>query len=231
MFASGDSGVAGRPGGDDECLGPNADIFSPDWPANCPWVTAVGATKVYPGQTVYDPESAVVDPAGHPYSIAFSSGGGFSNIYGTPSYQQDAVATFFADHNPPYPYYSGNDTNGTGIYNRIGRGYPDVAANGDNIAVFNEGEYGTSGGTSASAPIFSSIINRINEERLNSGKKSLGFLNPALYSNPSMLNDITNGTNPGCNTVGFSAVSGWDPVTGLGTPNYPKMLEYFLSLP
>jgi len=56
-------------------------------------------------------------------------------------------------------------------------------------------------------------------------------LNPSLYANPSMLNDITNGTNPGCDTVGFSAVSGWDPVTGLGTPNFPKMLKYYLSLP
>jgi hypothetical protein len=33
-----------------------------------------------------------------------------------------------------------------------------------------------------------------------------------------MLNDITNGTNPGCGTAGFSAARGWDPVTGLGTP-------------
>jgi len=40
--------------------------------------------------------------------------------------------------------------------------------------------------------------------------------------------DITSGSNPGCGTAGFSAVSGWDPVTGLGTPNYLKMLAYFL---
>jgi hypothetical protein len=33
-----------------------------------------------------------------------------------------------------------------------------------------------------------------------------------------MLNDITNGTNPGCGTAGISAARGWDPVTGLGTP-------------
>jgi tripeptidyl-peptidase-1 len=55
------------------------------------------------------------------------------------------------------------------------------------------------------------------------------------------------GSNPGCNTIGFSAVPGyvpchgnihslltdnsWDPVTGLGTPNFPKMLEYYLGLP
>lgn len=41
------------------------------------------------------------------------------------------------------------------------------------------------------------------------------------------------GTNFGCNgtAVGFKAVSGWDPVTGLGTPNFPKMLEYYMNLP
>lgn len=59
---------------------------------SCPYITNVVATKVYPGHTVYEPESAVVDPAGHPYKIAFASGGGFSNIYGVPDYQKDAVA-------------------------------------------------------------------------------------------------------------------------------------------
>ena len=33
------------------------------------------------------------------------------------------------------------------------------------------------------------------------------------------FHDITNGTNPGCGTEGFPAMSGWDPVTGLGVPN------------
>ena len=49
------------------------------------------------------------------------------------------------------------------------------------------------GGTSASTPIFGAVINRINEERINAGKGPIGFLNPSLYANPSMLNDITNG--------------------------------------
>jgi tripeptidyl-peptidase-1 len=39
-----------------------------------------------------------------------------------------------------------------------------------------------------------------------------------------------NGSNPGCGTDGFYAVKGWDPVTGLGTPNYPKMLRLFMGL-
>ena len=52
-----------------------------------------------------------------------------------------------------------------------------------------------------------------------------------ITKDPSVLNDITNGSNPNCGSVGFQASTGWDPVTGLGTPNYPRMLEYFLRLP
>ncbi|KAK9412956.1 putative Peptidase S53 domain-containing protein [Seiridium unicorne] len=247
VFASGDSGVSNYPepygfDGPTGCLGPVLNIFNPTWPNNCPWLTNVGATKVYPGFTVFEPESAAFDPG----RVNYSSGGGFSNVYPIPDYQKAAVDLFFQDHEPGYPYYEGlvpDADNYTlpnvtalagstgGIYNRIGRGIPDVAANGDNIAVFVGGEFGLSGGTSASTPIFAGIINRINDERLAIGKSPVGFINPVLYEHPEVLNDITNGTNPGCGTDGFSAVPGWDPVTGLGTPNYPKMLELFLSLP
>ncbi|GKZ77719.1 hypothetical protein AnigIFM56816_000500 [Aspergillus niger] len=234
LFASGDDGVAGPPGDDSTngCLG-NGIIFSPAFPNSCPWVTNVGATKLYPGKTIADGESAVVDPAGHPYSVAFSSGGGFSNIYTIPDYQAEAVAEYFKKHNPPYPYYEGNASFGKngGVYNRLGRGYPDVAANGDNIAEYNAGEFILEGGTSASTPIFSSVINRIIEKRIAAGKGPLGFLNPVLYRNAWALNDITNGSNPGCGTEGFYTAPGWDPVTGLGTPNFPKLLDVFLNLP
>jgi tripeptidyl-peptidase I len=49
------------------------------------------------------------------------------------------------------------------------------------------------GGTSASTPIFASVVNRLNEERLYAGKSPIGFLNPSLYANPSMLNNIKYG--------------------------------------
>ncbi|RHZ45550.1 uncharacterized protein CDV56_104514, partial [Aspergillus thermomutatus] len=71
----------------------------------------------------------------------------------------------------------------------------------------------------------------INEERLAVGKGPVGFVNPVLYAHPEVLNDVTNGTNVGCGSEGFSAIKGWDPATGLGTPNYPKMKKLFLSLP
>ncbi|KAF2101778.1 subtilisin-like protein [Rhizodiscina lignyota] len=235
FFSSGDTGVAGRatdpaPNG---CLGPNHTIFNSRYPNSCPYLTVVGATKVYPGHTVFEPESAANDLAGAPYKTAYSPGGGFSNIFPIPPWQETAVASYFKHHNPPYPYYSGNEPlgYGGGLYNRSGRGYPDVAANGDNIAVYSAGKAHLSGGTSASTPMFASIVNRINEERLLRGKSPVGFINPVLYAHPEVLNDIKNGSNPGCNTNGFTAVDGWDPLTGLGTPNFPKMLELFLRLP
>jgi len=64
----------------------------------------------------------------------------------------------------------------------------------------------------------------LNDYRVASGKPPLGFLNPWLYGKGfAGLNDITQGTNPGCDTDGFSAGKGWDPVTGLGTPNFSEL--------
>jgi tripeptidyl-peptidase-1 len=71
----------------------------------------------------------------------------------------------------------------------------------------------------------------VNSARLSAGKGPIGFINPTLYDHPDILNDITMGGNQGCGTPGFQAVPGWDPVTGLGTPNFPKMLELWLELP
>jgi kumamolisin len=47
----------------------------------------------------------------------------------------------------------------------------------------------------------------------------VGFLNPILYANPTALNDITKGSNGD-----YHAGPGWDPCTGLGSPNGMKLL-------
>ena len=68
----------------------------------------------------------------------FPSGGGFSNIYALSEapYQESAVEAYFAKNLVDYPYYStvNNESVGAngGIYNRNGRGYPDLSAVGDN---------------------------------------------------------------------------------------------------
>jgi tripeptidyl-peptidase-1 len=45
------------------------------------------------------------------------------------------------------------------------------------------------------------------------------------------MHDITVGNNKQCSlNQGFTAEVGWDPVTGLGTPNYPELLSVFMNL-
>jgi tripeptidyl-peptidase-1 len=65
----------------------------------------------------------------------------------------------------------------------------------------------------------SGILALVNDALLASGKPVLGFLNPWLYRQGYKgFTDIVNGTAVGCDVDGFPAVSGWDPVTGFGTP-------------
>ncbi|KAF7712670.1 Tripeptidyl-peptidase sed1 [Penicillium ucsense] len=227
VVSSGDSGVEGR-GGDptpNNCLGDSGKIFAPQFPATCPYITTVGATVIPKGATAQSHNEVAVS--------RFPSGGGFSNIYARASYQALAVAEYFAKADPGYPYYEtvNNRSFGAhgGIYNRIGRGYPDVSAIGDNVVIYNQEKAVLIGGTSASAPVFAAILTRINEERLAAGRPPVGFVNPVLYAHPEAFYDVTQGTNPGCGTSGFSAAKGWDPLTGLGTPNYPALLKVFMG--
>ncbi|KAJ7119026.1 family S53 protease [Mycena epipterygia] len=169
--------------------------FIPTFPSGCPFVTVVGATQ------------------GVPETAASFSAGGFSNYFAPQSWQTAAVRG----------YISALGTQFSGLYNTTGRGYPDVAAMGNNIEIVVAGQKGAVAGTSASSPIFASVIGLLNDELVSNGKPVLGFLNPWLYANPGAFNDITSGSNPGCGTAGFSAKAGWDPVTGLGTPNYALM--------
>jgi len=210
MFSSGDDGVGdGDPNpATQECFsnlpedkGRNVTVFIPDFPASCPFVTTVGAT------TRVTPEIAVT---------RFFSGGGFSNYFPRPAYQQVDVENYLLKSVAPGAF--------KGLFNPNGRAYPDVSAQGDNFKIFLEGQAILIGGTSASSPTFTGIISLLNDARLKAGKPSLGFLNPFLYSQGFKgLNDITVGHNAGCGTEGFNATVGWDPVTGLGTPNFEKL--------
>ena len=222
--ASGDAGVAGGQGG--ECLGSRSDIFNGVAPAACPYVTSVGATKIYTGST----QQSAPD--------RFGSGGGFSNVWTAPDYQKATVDDFLAKHDQNFKSFNTSNNvipkNG-GIYNRAGRGYPDISAIGDFGVTIRNGVEGRTGGTSMSSPVIASLFNRINDERLAAGKKVLGFVNPAIYKKPDLWTDITigdqNGAGKGvCNGRGWKAVTGWDPVTGFGTPDWPTLLEYFKNL-
>lgn len=110
-----------------------------------------------------------------------------------------------------------------------------------------DGQATPNGGTSAASPVVAAILALLNDARLRAGKPVLGFVNPALYAIGSKgLNDIVNGGSLGCAGVdlqsdeviagagiipyaSWNATVGWDPVTGLGTPNFQKLKEIFLS--
>ncbi|OOF99192.1 hypothetical protein ASPCADRAFT_140878 [Aspergillus carbonarius ITEM 5010] len=223
IIASGDSGVSAS---DYTCLGEDGDVFVPEFPATCPYLTAVGGTYLPLGASASEDQEIAV--------TRFPSGGGFSNIYARPSYQNHSVETYFSRADLDYPYYESVNNNSFnangGIYNRIGRGYPDISAIADNVVVYNKGESTLVGGTSAAAPAFGAMLTRINEERLAAHKSTVGYVNPVLYEHPEAFHDITVGSNPGCGTDGFPVEKGWDPVTGLGTPRYWDLLQVFMAL-
>ncbi|ORY17869.1 peptidase S8/S53 domain-containing protein [Clohesyomyces aquaticus] len=205
LVSSGDSGVG------DTCTVGGKPQFTTAFPAACPWITSVGGT------TGNSPEAA--------WS---GGGGGFSEIFGRPSYQNATVNNWLA-----------TDTTHAAVtkyFNASGRAYPDISAQATNFVITVGGSSTSVSGTSCSAPTTAGIIQLLNSGRIAAGKKGLGFLNPWLYNTASAgFTDIRSGKITGCggsiSGAGFSAVSGWDPATGLGTPNYGKLVEFATSTP
>ncbi len=145
-----------------------------------------------------------------------ASGGGVSNYFTKPPYQSKVSV-------PKSP--SG----------KIGRGVPDVAGNADpntGYQVFVGGQAAVFGGTSAVAPLWAALIALINQSLRRKGASSVGFLNPLLYTRlAGSLNDITQGNNDidGSLKGSYSAGPGWDPCTGLGSPDGTKLLKALAS--
>ena len=213
LVATGDSGVGGawsQPCGAAAPRGSAAHgRFTPSFPAGSPWITAVGGTEGY-------------DAATGAQRGATLSAGGFSNFDRAPAYQASAVRGWL--HSP-------SATRHAGAFDAGGRAYPDLAAQCTSLPTFTRGRNGGADGTSASTPIVAGMISRLNEARRRAGKGPLGFLNPLLYAHPEAFHDATEGSNAGCGTNGFSCGVGWDPVTGLGTPNVAMLEQIVLALP
>merc|ERR1712050_458645 len=203
LFASGDQGVCGRSG----CGLFTHSRFHPDFPAASPYITAVGGTD-FAGTDIGD-ETAWR-----------SGGGGFSNTFGQPAYQTEAVATYLANKSANFPPQN--------LWNATGRGYPDLAALGgqkNSYCVATGGGFEGVAGTSASCPVAAGIFAKVNGVRLAAGKPAMGFLNPFIYKNPDAFFDVTSGINSDAKVYGFTAVKGWDAATGFGTPNYEALAK------
>jgi subtilase family serine protease len=209
-----------------------------EWPASDPLVTGVGGTYLCTKPTAGTNDSRTIyagpaarckaNPTQAEVGWTFS-GGGFSSIFATPDYQSSLP--------------SGSTAIGTM------RGVPDVALQasaGTGGLIYltlppagNSGLIcGTSpcstgwydiGGTSLATPQWAGIVALA--DQVNGG--GLGLINPGLYkigADPTRyandFYDITTGKNQTDPSVaGYPATTGWDPVTGLGTPNAANLVR------
>lgn len=177
------------------------------YPSSSPNVISVGGTQIQVASSItsYLPEAVWNDCCG-------AGGGGYSTVFGEPAWQQAA-----------------------GIPNPSGtRGMPDVSLNSalvSNVLIWESFDPGGSGwifigGVSSATPQWAAI-----DALANQADGPLGFLAPRLYQiydNPTAyaqaFHDITVGDNSFAGVTGYSAASGWDPASGLGTPNVANLI-------
>jgi subtilase family serine protease len=175
-------------------------VATSNFPASDPWVTAVGGTALTRGIN------------GFTETGWSGSGGGYSALFLAPAYQ----------HLAPF----------------AGRGVPDVAAQADwqsGLGVYERGVWRIARGTSAGTPLWAALF-AIADQMAGRG---LGALNPALYAlaqTPATAGDfydITSGTNSyssaGVYVQGYSAGTGWDAITGLGSPDAMRLLPDLIA--
>ena len=173
-----------------------------------------------------------------------TSGGGFSAVFAAPSWQKANVTSYLTSRCaaskgctlPPASYY-----------NAANRGYPDVSAFGGQFGITLNGEEAVFAGTSVAAPLWAGLIARLNEVQLARKGTRLGLVAPLFYTmataSPSTFHDLTTGENtcPQGNSAcvsyvqwgggsttckGWHGATGWDPVTGLGSPNIGNIITY-----
>jgi subtilase family serine protease len=196
--ASGDSGA-------DDCAGSSA-LAGVDDPASQPFVTGVGGTSLHGGVTA---ETVWNDGSGG------AGGGGVSRRWAQPSYQTSRVLSQSA--------ISCSTSPGAPTTTSTCREVPDVSADADPVsgyAVFYGGGWSVFGGTSAAAPTWASLIALADSSSYCAGHAAIGFVNPILYGLPAGdFHDVTVGNNSYAKVSGYTAGSGYDMASGLGTPN------------
>ena len=201
--AAGDNGSADF-AADDLNWDGNAHV---DFPASSPFALACGGTQVAAASGVISNEVVWHDGQND------GTGGGVSSAFPLPAYQSNANVPPKVDPAGPVmrgvPDVAGDAAPGSGY--RIlcdDQSFPDSSAGLPPV-----------GGTSAVAPLWAGLVARVNQ---GLGKPG-GYLNPLLYNIPATsgaFRDITQGNNGD-----YSAGTGWDPCTGLGSPNGENLFK------
>ena len=188
--------------GDSGLWNSSSEIF----PADDGYLTSVGGTDLTTSGSdrPWTSESAWVD-----------GGGGISpDRYAIPSWQTAAAASCSA-------------------CSKTYRNAPDVSANANftfyvcaDQTTCTANEYG---GTSFATPMWAGYLALVNQQSVANTGRTLGFINPSLYSigassgYDTAFHDVTSGSN------GDSATVGYDPATGWGSPNGAGMLNALLN--
>ena len=107
---------------------------------------------------------------------------------------------------------------------------------GTNYEVFLDGKLILVGGTSASTPVFAQMVSLLNTLRFNARMPPMGFIHPFLYDaweqNVGAYRDIV-ANEPmehGCCVPGFDCVDGWEPLNGLGVPDFEVLSQLALGM-
>jgi kumamolisin len=202
-----------------------------DFPASSPHALACGGTRleitsaggIY-AETVWNDTTAGSQGGG-------AGGGGYSDVFGVPAWQASVVAPAGASGGPAATAAAAdperrhpNPPGGPAPASSRGRGVPDVAGNADPVTGYKivaNGQSTAVGGTSAVAPLWAGLIARLAQQ---SGQR-FGLLQPLIYAGLAAgtpapgFNDVTSGNNGA-----YQAAAGWDPCTGLGSPNAATLL-------
>ena len=177
-----------------------------NFPADIPWVTAVGGTTLFRTPTGYN-------------EVAWTgSGGGTSKFFNAPDYQQgmpQSVQTELAGHRG-LPDIAADADPLTGM------------------AFYINGRWGQVGGTSASTPLWAGIIAIANQVAGHPlGFINPGIYKVAMSQHANAdFRDVTVGNNNVDSSVhvqGFQAVAGWDAVTGWGTPQVSHLIPDLIA--
>ncbi len=187
------------------------------FPASDPYVTSVGGTNLYmadngtyQGETVWNDSDPTLCPFNCTQGMFGATGGAPSAVFSAPSYQ--SAATGQAMRSTADVSYNASVYTAVLVY--LGFLGP------------NSGFY-FFGGTSEGAPQWAAITALADQ----AAGHSLGFLNPRLYQiaqNPTEyaadFHDVTVGQNA-FGGPGFSAGTGYDMPTGLGSPNVANLIQ------
>ncbi len=178
-------------------------------PATEPWGLAVGGTQI--------------NSDGSEVAWPGSSGGCATNRYIAPPWQWNLWNTSL--YGTGYPCQS---TNWPILPSY--RGVPDVAADaGTLVNVWVNNQVSDSGGgTSLSTPLWTGMLDVI----VQASGLPPQFETPLLYylATSGQRNSVFHDITSGCNKA-YCAVTGWDAVTGLGSPNVANMASWFSKNP